>query len=198
MKRYKVYCLRNKEQEIKYVGQTRQTLQKRLAGHREKSWFKDEYFTIELIADFDIPEPMFQLEAMLIQQYDLVNKGWNKAFGYENGKQDFDASKSNNGFYGHKHTKDICNKIGERSVGNQYAKGNKSRSGRNNTEEHKLAISEKVSRRVICLETGEVFKSGRDAASKLGLCRSKVSNVCHGKRKTTGGYHFKFVEEMGG
>ena len=195
MKRYKVYCLRNKENEIKYVGQTRQDLRKRLAGHRESSWFKAEYFTMELIMDFDLPEPMFELESMLIKHYDLVNCGWNKAYGYENGKKEFDASKANNGFYGHSHTEQVCNNIGERSLNNQYAKGNKSRTGRNNTEEHKKVNSDKISIKVICLETGEVFKSGHEAANKLGLCRSKISNVCHGKRKTTGGYHFKFVDK---
>lgn len=198
MKRYKVYCLRDKNNDIRYVGQTRQTLQKRLAGHKEKSSFKNEYFTIELIADFDLPEPMFELEAMLIKHYNLILNGWNKSEGFEKGKDEFDCSKANNGFYGHSHSKEVCDNIGKRSIGNEYAKGNKSRTGRTNSEEHKEAVSNKVSKKVICIETGDVFKSGREAANKYGLCRSKVSNVCHGKRKSTGGYRFKFVEEMGG
>lgn len=198
MKRYKVYCLRNKENQIKYVGQTRQTLQKTYTRHRNASWFKAEHFVIELVADFDLPEPMFQLEAMLIEQYDLITNGWNKSRGYEKGKKDFDAAKGENGFYGHSHSKEVCEKIGKRSLNNQYAKGNKSRTGQKSSEEHIKKFAESKSVKVICLETGEVFKSGRDAAEKLGLCRSKISNVCHGKRKTTGGYHFKFVEDMSG
>jgi plasmid maintenance system antidote protein VapI len=46
----------------------------------------------------------------------------------------------------------------------------------------------------MCLETGEVFKSGREAAKKLNLQRSKISNVCKGKRKSTGGYTFCFID----
>ena len=198
MKRYKVYCLRNKENQIKYVGQTRQTLQKTFSRHRSVSWFKDEYFIIELVADFDLPLPMYELESMLIKHYNLVSEGWNKSYGYENGKTEFDASKGNNGFYGHSHTDKVCENIGKRSLNNTYAKGNKSRTGQKSSEEHIKKFSESKSIKVMCLETGEVFKSGRDAAEKLGLCRSKISNVCHGKRKTTGGYHFKFVEDMSG
>jgi hypothetical protein len=196
MKKYKVYSLKDKNGEIKYIGQTRQTLSRRYNGHKLYSHFKNEYFVIELIADFEDQEPMFYLEAMLIKQYDLINKGWNKTEGYISGKKDFDQSKDNNGFYGHTHSPEIRNKIGERSVGNSYAKDNKSRTGLKNKPEHTQKLIESRQRKVMCLETGEIFKSGREAAEKLNLCRSKISNVCHGKRKSTGGYKFVFVDEL--
>ena len=49
-------------------------------------------------------------------------------------------------------------------------------------------------KKVYCVELDKVFESGAAAARELGLDRSNVCNVCNGKRKTTGGYHFKFVE----
>lgn len=193
MKKYKVYVLKEKNGDIKYVGQTRQTLARRFSGHINVSKFPHKEFTIELVADFDRPEPMYKLEAMLIEQYNTVNNGWNRARGYIDCPKQFDGAGEKNGFYGHKHRKEVCKKIGKRSIGNSYAKGNKSRKGRKNSEYHNRMISEKKSRRVMCIDTGEIFKSGREAAKKLNLQRSKISLVCNGKRRTTGGLRFCFV-----
>jgi hypothetical protein len=195
MKKYKVYCLRDKSNQIKYIGQTRQTLKKRYDGHKHSSSFRDNIFTIELIADFDNPEPMYKLEGMLIEQYKLIENGWNRAEGYIDCPKQFDGSGEKNGFYGHKHRKEVCDSIGKRSINNSYAKGNKSRRGRKNSEYHNKRISETHQKPVMCVETGIVYKSGREAAKKLGLQRSKISNVCLGRRRTTGGFHFVFVNE---
>ena len=45
------------------------------------------------------------------------------------------------------------------------------------------------------METGIVYPSGKQAAKELGLKPSKISLVCNGKRATTGGLHFRFVDE---
>lgn len=193
IKKYKVYCLRDKSENIKYVGQTRQTLQKRYSAHKCGSHFKNEFFTIELIQSFDNSEPMFALEAMLIKQYNLVENGWNRAEGFEKGKKLHNVSGELNGFYGHKHREEVCKKIGERSKGNEYAKGSKSRRGLKNSPEHIKALVESRQRKVMCVETGEVYKSGREAAEKLGLKRSKICLVCQGKRKSTGNLRFIYV-----
>jgi hypothetical protein len=48
---------------------------------------------------------------------------------------------------------------------------------------------------VLCVETNKVYPCGKYAAQELGLQAAHVSQVCHGKRNTTGGYHFRFYEE---
>lgn len=197
MKKYKVYILKDKTGTIVYVGQTRQKLAKRLANHKHSSKFPHKEYTIELVADFDQPEPMYELESMLIKQYDLVLNGWNKSTGYEDCPKQFDQSGAKNGFYGHKHSKEVCDAIGKRSLGNQYAKGNKSRIGRKNGQKWHKVIKEKKSKPILCINTGEVFKSGREAADKLGLNRSKISLVAQGKRPHTQGYKFVFVDKGG-
>ncbi len=197
MKKYKVYCLKDKDRKIIYVGQTRMSLSKRMTAHRAEKKL-DKTVVIELVADFDTPEPMYELEARLIKQYNLVEEGLNKSYGYEDVPKQFSQEGEQNGFYGHKHSDDMRRKIGQRSIGNKYAKGNPSRKGRKNSEYHKQMVSEKKSVPVMCIETGIVYKSGREAAEALGLCRSKISNVCHGKRNTTGGLHFKFVNIIDG
>lgn len=193
MKKYKVYVLKEKDGKIVYVGQTRQPLSRRYSAHKCSRRFPHNDYTIELVSDFDKPEPMYKLEGMLIEQYDLVDNGWNKSFGYSQCPEQVSQKGELNSFYGHKHRKEVCDAIGKRSIGNDYAKGNKSRTGHKNSKEHNKTISEKKSKKVMCIDTGEVFKSGRQAAEKMNLQRSKISLVCNGKRKSTGGYRFCFV-----
>jgi hypothetical protein len=60
----------------------------------------------------------------------------------------------------------------------------------NRTEKAMKAIEKKVQ----CIETGKVYDSGAKAAEALGLQKSKISLVCNGKRKTTGGFHWCFYQ----
>lgn len=44
----------------------------------------------------------------------------------------------------------------------------------------------KESKRVVCVNTGEVFESTRDASSKIGVQQSHISQCCNGKRRFAG------------
>lgn len=48
-----------------------------------------------------------------------------------------------------------------------------------------------LSKKVLCVETGEVFESIRDAYRKTGI--NHISQVCLGKLKTAGKFHWRFV-----
>ena len=49
---------------------------------------------------------------------------------------------------------------------------------------------------VLCVETGIVYSSLSDAAKACGLTDGyPISLCCRGKRKTSGGYHWKYVEQ---
>ena len=50
-----------------------------------------------------------------------------------------------------------------------------------------------LSKKVLCVETGEVFESTKDAERKTGINHGNISKVCLGKRKTIGGFHWKFL-----
>jgi hypothetical protein len=161
MKKYTVYSLKEKDGTIVYIGLTRQAIEARLRRHRNNKNFPHHNYRCEIIQTFDIPEPAYELERMLIIQYNTIEYGWN----------------SRNG-----HT----------IIPSQLP--NKGRTGLSNSNEHKAILIESRQRRVMCIETGEVFESGRKAAEKMNLQRSKISNVCNGIRKTTGGYTFIFVD----
>ena len=50
-----------------------------------------------------------------------------------------------------------------------------------------------LSKRVLCVETGEIFESAHDAYRRTRISNSNILQVCHGKLKTTGGFHWKFA-----
>jgi hypothetical protein len=56
--------------------------------------------------------------------------------------------------------------------------------------EHKI-----LGKRVVCVETGEVFESIKDAADKKGLQLPLIWKCCNGRQKTTGGCHWKYEEK---
>lgn len=54
---------------------------------------------------------------------------------------------------------------------------------------------EYAQRRVKCIETGEVFKSAKDAALWIKAEATTIRAVCRGDRETVRGYHWAYVEE---
>ena len=51
----------------------------------------------------------------------------------------------------------------------------------------------KPPKKVLCVETGEIFPSVHDAHRKTGVRYDHISEVCRGKLKTSGGYHWRYV-----
>lgn len=50
-------------------------------------------------------------------------------------------------------------------------------------------------RPVMCIETGKVFNTSKEAAQWLGTNPSCVSQVLNGYAKTAGGYRWEYVDE---
>lgn len=44
-----------------------------------------------------------------------------------------------------------------------------------------------------CIESGKIYPSIEVASKTLNICRSSISEAASGKRKSAGGYHWKFV-----
>ena len=60
-------------------------------------------------------------------------------------------------------------------------------------EERRKKMAAKTGRKVLCIETGQVFDSANHAQQVLGI-KNHILSVCNGKRKTAGGLHFIFAE----
>ena len=50
-----------------------------------------------------------------------------------------------------------------------------------------------VNREVVCVDTGEVFSSIRQASRATGADPSAIAKCCNGKRKTANGYQWQYV-----
>lgn len=73
-----------------------------------------------------------------------------------------------------------------------------SHKGKSLSEEHKKKLSEvnKGKKPVYCVELDREFPSVIQCARELGLNRSNIYEVCKGKLKSTGGYHFYYAEDI--
>ena len=48
-------------------------------------------------------------------------------------------------------------------------------------------------KQVLCIETGIIYPSLREAERQTGISHCNISQVCIGKRKTAGKYHWKYI-----
>lgn len=60
------------------------------------------------------------------------------------------------------------------------------------TDKHKTPAG-KNAKPIECLETGEIFKSAREAERRLGISNQNISKVLKGKRSKAGGYSFRYA-----
>jgi hypothetical protein len=53
--------------------------------------------------------------------------------------------------------------------------------------------AKKVSKAVVCIETGEVFLSQLEAGQKISVSHRHISDCCKNQRHTCGGYHWRYA-----
>ena len=70
------------------------------------------------------------------------------------------------------------------------------RKGKKLSEEHKKKIRDgsTLCKKVLCIETGIVYKSIREAERQTGVNHKNISEVCSGKRKSAGKLHWKYLK----
>lgn len=78
----------------------------------------------------------------------------------------------------------------------QHKSLHKTTKGKQLSEETKEKISKTLisreHKKVLCIETGEIFDSAGDAQRKTGICRGNISGVCNSYHETAGGFHWKY------
>ena len=52
----------------------------------------------------------------------------------------------------------------------------------------------KAFRKVMCVETGEIFEQPKFAAEKIGVHPSNIAHCCNGRQEKSGGYHWTYVD----
>lgn len=73
--------------------------------------------------------------------------------------------------------------------------------GKKHTEEYKRMMSERIkgekhplARKVMCVETGEIFSTAKEAADKYGAFPQNIIKVCRGKIHTSAGFHWQYAD----
>lgn len=56
-------------------------------------------------------------------------------------------------------------------------------------------LNNQSSKKVLCVENETIYPSAAEAARQLNVDRSTIGKVCRGIKRTTGGFHFRFVED---
>ena len=90
-------------------------------------------------------------------------------------------SGENNPLYGKQHSEESKKKMSE------------SHKGKKLSEEHKRNAADGHKKPVVCIETGVVYESIKDAFEKTGI--HHIYSVCKGNRKTAGGYHWEYIKK---
>ena len=79
---------------------------------------------------------------------------------------------------------------------NQNYGGFSAKGKRATGQERRVMQSKFKAKAVCCVETGTVYPGIREAARETGLGHQNISAACHGKIKTSGGFHWEFVQEQ--
>ncbi len=107
---------------------------------------------------------------------------------------------------GKHHSEESRNKISEACKGRIVSEETKRKlselnKGKTLSEETKRKLSEAhkggkypQARKVMCIETGEIFDYIKLTTRKYKISDSSISSCCKGKRKTAGGYHWEYVK----
>ena len=179
-------------------------------------------FTHEVLASGLSYDSACELERFFIKHYHSLTteNGYNLASGGnastkmpEETKQKI--SKALTGRKGTPHTPESKRKLSEARLGKkmpprseEYRKKlSAALTGREFTAEHRAKISKAKSgestsgiknshpRAVLCIETGVVFDTVKEAGEFKGGSSKNIIACCRGRLKTSGGYHWRYVDE---
>jgi len=180
---------------------------------RKYGW--DNFNWAVIVEGIENIDSLNRLEQYWIKELDTFESGYNSTTGGEgyivSDEAKMKISKAHKGLHWSEETK---KKISERLKGRHLSEETKkkmseSHKGKYLSEETKKKMSESRkgrtgvnnphSKPVLQLdkETGEViaeFAGVREAERVTGIYHSSISNVCRGKRKSAGGYYWKYKE----
>lgn len=117
---------------------------------------------------------------------------------------------------GRKLSKETIKKLSDRRIGTKLSEETKKKisdkkSGRVWSDAERKALSEHLNElhemvlpklhesrkiKVVNIDTNEIFESVSEAGRKIGKNPANITQCCKGKRKTCGGFHWKYYEEL--
>ena len=163
-----------------------------------------EQFKYEIIVTLDIEDSQ-----VLSEKLDWFEQFYIKKYNsYENG---YNLTKGGGGCRGYKMSEENVNLLKDRYKDSELAKyahkkgdvvSQETRTKISNTLkgkpksiEHKTRVAQsnsKYKKPIVCVETNVTYASVYDAERELNISFGNIWSVCNGKRKTAGGYHWKY------
>lgn len=209
---YTVYMHKNKVNGKVYIGTSCQKPIKR--RWRQGSTYKKCPKFYEAIKEYGFDnfehiilfenlnqKDAFNKEIELIKKYDSITNGYNILIGGNLSNTDLHFTKEHkekigfankgekNGMYGKTHTDEVKNIISKKSK-KQWL---------NEDYRHKMEYIVKYQknhfRKVMCLETGEIFFSIAEASRKYHIQKANIIKCCKGERNMCGNLHWRYYEE---
>ena len=216
-KSYKIYCYTNLINNKKYIGRTKQRLNQR-AGKNGKKYYGCLYFgnaikkygweniKHEILFDGLSREDAFKIEIELIKEYRSNERefGYNIGTGGEHGstgtKWSEQSRKNHMAAIWSKprnHSEERKRNIGKGVKKHLLENPETKTYFQTATKAQRDDWDKKRSKRILCVETGDIFIGAKEAAEWAGLKnRQSIYFCCEGVgyHKTAGGYHWKYVE----
>lgn len=183
MKEYIVYIHKNKINGKEYVGLTSLSPPTRRwqqgKGYKAQKKFYQaikkygwDNFEHIIVGQHLSANSASLLEQQLIRDHDTINHGYNADLG---------------GIIT-KHSEETRKKIGEanrKRVITAQMRINMSKGQKGNNNKGKT---------VLCIETGQIFKSAREAGRSIGKSHTMIASVCRGERELAYGLHWKYIK----
>lgn len=185
-----IYKITNQNNGKVYIGQSKNL------SHRKATHIYDLKHNMghnkEMQKDFNDNPDAFKFEVLCKcseNDLDMLKKTYIKLYNSNNLECGYNLE--DGGVTNHSCAESTRKKKSENQKGNKYMCGKKL------SDEWKKHLSEAQphKKRIQCVETNVVYDSFADAARKTGLNRTKIVSCCTGKRKTTGGLHFKYYDK---
>jgi len=206
-KKTTIYMATNIANGKRYIGVTTKTCEQRAKEHLRDA-FRRVHNGMFYRAIRKYGKEMFRFEVIEIVGH--TNHGLRREIELiAELKPEYNSTKGGDGRLGGGFTKDGLRRISEFQKGKSWRLGmSHSRSTRKKLSEIGLQNKDKwamyshlgpkaVSRKVICLDTGEIYESASAAAAAHDIAKSMIIELClHNKRrKTAAGMIFRYVDD---
>lgn len=120
-----------------------------------------------------------------------ISKGLKSSSSYKEGIARRNFNKENHPSWGMKRTAQQRKKMSDSQI--KYFNNLTEEQKKQRKEFFSKNNIEKLGKTVMCIETGEIFKSCSLAAKRFSTSGNMISYVCNGKRKSAKGYTFKYI-----
>ena len=143
---------------------------------------------IALIREFQTTDPKYG--------YNIENGGnCSGTHSEETKKKISDKLKGNKHTLGMKHTEDAKKRMGETKKKNGFKPWIMGRGHSEETKERLREVNAFRKKKVLCISTGIVYESIKEASEKTGANKKSIGYCCNGKYKHSGGYEWQFYLE---